>query len=397
VCDLQEELVILGVRGVPAAHGGFETFAENLSVYLVDKGWRVTVYCQVNPNEPLPPNDHWNGVRRIFIPTSLDGAVGTVQFDWRSTIDAIKVGSTLVLTLGYNTALFGGLLRLKGIKNVINMDGIEWSRAKWGPLQKAWLWMNERFGCWFGNHLIADHPEIKRYLAKKISADKITTIPYGAHTVKDADLNVLTNFSLKPRCYAILIARPEPENSILEIVRAFSTKKRNCCLVVLGKYDAEKSAYQRSVVEAASAEVRFLGAIYDRSIVESLRMGALLYVHGHTVGGTNPSLVEAMGSGSAVLAHQNAFNQWVAGDEAAYFADESSCAAEFDRLLSDEAALQKMSEASRLRHEERFQWSQILSSYEGLLQTWLPKERSVGSSEESARNDQKRPKEMAPK
>lgn len=336
----------------------------------------MTVYCQVDSGEQLPADDTWNGVGRVFIPTTLSGAAATVQFDWSCTLDVIRRRPPLVLTLGYNTAIFGLLLRIKGITNIINMDGVEWARAKWGPLERAWLWMNERFGCWFGNHLIADHPEIKKYLSRKIDKRKITTIAYGAPDVSDADFSHIRKFSLEPRSYAIVIARPEPENSILEIVRAFSQKRRGRKLVVLGKYDREKSKFHEKVMCAASPEVVFLGAIYDKEIVEALRYGALLYVHGHRVGGTNPSLVEALGSGCAVLAHDNRFNRWVTGPEGAFFEDEDACASLFDALLGDEARLHSMSVASRARHHEAFQWSHILSNYESLLLEWLLGEAS---------------------
>jgi len=207
-----------------------------------------------------------------------------------------------VLTLGYNTAVFCLAYRLKGIANLINMDGIEWRRQKWSTLERVWLYFNERAGCWLGNHLIADHPEIKAHLATRVANSKITMIPYGADRIDNADSGVLAQYGLQPGGYAMVIARPEPENSILEIVAAFSRKPRGMRLVVLGRYDLEMP-YHKQVMDAASAEVMFPGAIYDKATVSALRFHSALYAHGHQVGGTNPSLVEAMGAGSAVLAH----------------------------------------------------------------------------------------------
>ena len=125
-------LRILGTRGVPAAHGGFETFAECLSLYLVSKGWRVVVYCQVDGTGPMF-TDVWHGVERVNIPVAPQGPKGTIVFDWQATVHAAG-HRDLCLTLGYNTAVFCALLRLRGIPNLINMDGIEWSRAKWSPV-----------------------------------------------------------------------------------------------------------------------------------------------------------------------------------------------------------------------------------------------------------------------
>ncbi len=156
-----KQLIITGIRGVPAAHGGFETFAENLAVYLVKYGWKVTVYCQESYNDFQQVSEtEWQGVRRIHIPVKGQGAKATIIFDYLSLKHAAKEPG-LVLTLGYNTALFNLRLRLSGKKNLINMDGIEWKRDKWKWYEKAWLYFNERAGCLIGNHLIADHPEIK--------------------------------------------------------------------------------------------------------------------------------------------------------------------------------------------------------------------------------------------
>ena len=361
---MTKRLRILGTRGIPANHGGFETFAEHLALYLVGRGWEVTVYCQVQAGAGFHES-HWQGVHLVRIPVKQQGALGTIVFDWKSSVHAAR-SPGLVLTLGYNTAVFCALFRSKGINNLINMDGIEWRRQKWGPVAKAWFWFNSWVGCWFGNHLIADHPEIAKYLEARVRAGKITTIPYGAHEVLDADPTHLVDYGLIPRGYAILIARAEPENSILEVVRAWSRKQRGIKLVVLGQYDSRHS-YQRKVMEAASAEVIFPGAIYEKPVVESLRFFSLLYLHGHQVGGTNPSLVEALGAGSPVLAHNNRFNRWVAGEGALYFSNEDECDARLDAILQDETTLATMRQASLDKHGVEYTWGRVLSDYERLL------------------------------
>lgn len=368
---MANNLLILGTRGIPAQHGGFETFAEKLSLFLVKRGWQVTVFCQED-GDGKSWESTWEGVRRIHIPVTRAGAVGTVIFDWKATRRALSEHG-LFLTLGYNTALFNLMQRLRQQKNVINMDGIEWRRDKWGLIAKTWFWLNERAGCWIGNHLVADHPRIKEHLATRVSADKITMIPYGGDEVLSADAVLLTAYGLEPGAFSVIIARPEPENSFLEMVRAFSSKQRNHKLVVLGNFTPERNAFHKEVMNAASEEVIFPGAIYEAPVVQALRFYSRFYLHGHRVGGTNPSLVEALGAGCAVIAHDNHFNRWVAGPEAAYFKDEAECASLFDRLLPDDVAVQRMKAASRARFYERFTWEQVLSEYEELLTRWYPK------------------------
>lgn len=361
----QPTLRILGIRGVPAAHGGFETFAERLAPYLVERGWRVIVYCQQEGREPLR-QDVWKGVERVHIAVAGDGPASTIRFDWASTLHAAK-HDDLCLVLGYNTAAFMAALRMRGVTSVINMDGIEWSRAKWGPVAKTWFWLNERAGAWLGNYLVADHPEIAKHLATRASSSKIHTIAYGADRIAQADAAPVQVLGLVPGQYVTVIARPEPENSLLEIVRAFSRRRRGKQLAVLGNY-AATNAYHQEVKRAAGDEVRFLGAIYDQAVVSALRFHSAAYLHGHRVGGTNPSLVEALGAGNAVLAHDNPFNRWVAGPQAAYFGDETALAAQFDALLDAPERLQAMRQASVDRHQQAFQWPHILAQYRELLE-----------------------------
>jgi glycosyltransferase involved in cell wall biosynthesis len=251
------------------------------------------------------------------------------------------------------------------------MDGVEWRRAKWSRGAKAWLWLNDWAGCWLGNHLVADHPEIARHLRTRVSPRKISTIAYGAPRLLGRDEAQVRGLGLEPGRYLTLIARAEPENSVLEIVRAFSIRPRGVRLAVLGKYDPSY-AYHVAVKAAAGAEVSFLGAIYDKPVIEALRYHSLAYVHGHQVGGTNPSLVEALGAGNAVIAHDNEFNRWVAGDGARYFGDTNTLCSILNEVIDDAALREAMRAASIARFESELTWDRILKQYETLLEGWLP-------------------------
>lgn len=364
-------LRILGIRGIPAAHGGFETFAEYLSIHLTLRGWRVIVYCQEDGYGPIF-EDKWQGIERVRIPVSQTGPKGTIVFDWKATAHSAQF-SDLCLTLGYNTAVFCSLLRLKGVPNIINMDGIEWSRMKWGPIAKLWFWLNDWAGCWLGNHLVADHPQIKLHLQSRVREKKITTIPYGADAVSITTVKPLASLGLNLEAgqFWTVIARPEPENSLLEIVQGFSAKQRGMQLVVLGNYNSE-NIYHSSVKSAASPEVLFVGAIYDKTVVQSLRVHSVGYIHGHQVGGTNPSLVEALGAGNAVLAHDNRFNRWVAGDSAMYFDSADSFSECIDSLINDTGKLEQLRKEALVRFETEFTWPNVLAQYEQLLEVHLP-------------------------
>ena len=151
---------------------------------------------------------------------------------------------------------------------------------------------------------------------------------------------------------------------------------------MLGRLDPSGNAYHAAVRDAASDAVIFAGAVYEQDIVRALRFHGALHAHGHRVGGTNPSLVEAMGAGNAILAHDNRFNRWVAGDAAAYFTDADSCAATLDILLADRARCAAMQDAARARHAAAFRWEPVLAAYEKLLTDCLPARLTQGQQHE---------------
>jgi glycosyltransferase involved in cell wall biosynthesis len=371
---IKKTVRILGTHGVPAAYGGFETAAENVGLFLASHGWRVVVYCQVDGKGPLR-EDSWNGLERVMIPVDIEGWRGTSKFDLMSIRHAAKFDD-LCLTFGYNTAIFNLLQRLKGIPNVINMDGIEWSRSRWGFFRQAILYTNERIACFVGNHLIADHPEIEKFLLTRAPSRKLTTIAYGAYSVDDASTTAVVSRGLEPGRYMTLICRPIPENSILELVRGFSRKQRGYKLVLLGDYKPDDDPYHRQVMDAASDEVVFLGSIYGKVEVEALRFHSAMYLHGHTVGGTNPSLVEALAVGNPVIAHDNPYNRWVARDAAVYFSTEQDVSDHLDQLLASPGRLEQMHTASLRRHGEEFTWEHVAGQYEQLLLRFLPNSRA---------------------
>lgn len=280
-----------------------------------------------------------------------------------------------MLTLGYNTASFGIWYRLRSTTNLINMDGLEWRRQKWRLHEKAWLYLNDLAARLLGDHLVADHPEIKSFLTReswpKVSPHRVELIPVGADPIGETDVGILKRYGLTPKGYALVIGRAEPENSILEMVLAFSRTRRGIQLVILGDYQPAKFPFHREVTERASDEVVFLGTIFEKPILDTLRTFARIYLHGHTVGGTNPSLIESMAAASPVLARNNRFNRWTAGSAAHYFADEQECADQLDSLLYDEEQLARMGAAGLERYHDVFGSNQDVKSYESLVSRFI--------------------------
>lgn len=371
---------ILGTHGVPAAYGGFETAAENIGLHLLHQGWRVVVYCQVPGVGPIEV-DQWNGVERVKISEPREGWLGTASFDLKSIRHAIRAhqGGEAWLTFGYNTGVFDLAPRVRRIPNVINMDGMEWTRRRWGLVKQGILLGNERLAGLAGNLLVADHPHIAKYLARHFGSRRVVTIAYGAHEVTNAPTAPVSELGLTPGRYATVVCRPIPENNVLEIVRAWSAARRDMVLLVVGPY-GQADPYQREVLEAASDEVLFPGPIFEPARLNALRFHSALYLHGHTVGGTNPSLVEAMSAGNPVIAHDNVYNRWVAGEDNAYFRDEFDLASLLTSLLPDEPRRQLMGRGSRRRYNEQFTWSRIGSQYEEALMTVLTRRGPVSGT-----------------
>ena len=357
-------VLIVGVRGIPNRYGGFERFVEVLAPWLALRGHDVTVFCETAKGEGVADGqDSWRGVRRRFIKVGAPGSLATVLYDL-SAFRAAKRGD-VVLVFGYGTALFQGLLRLKGVPHAVNMDGIEWRRQKWGPLARAWLRMNEWLASRLATELIADHPEIQREVSDRLGRTS-RMIAYGVDSPLNLgrDSETLGRLWLTSTAFDLVIARPEPENQIHCILSAWRAGRRARPMVVVGKFSGNK--YGRALMRDFP-EVRFVGPIYDHDALNVLRGRSTLYLHGHSVGGTNPSLIEAMAAGAVVVAHDNPYNRWVLDNGGMYFGDAAQLAAVIDAPLPSDG-----NEALRQRAREicaqRFSWGSILSQYEDLVE-----------------------------
>lgn len=366
-----KHVYLFGLRGLPAAHGGFETLAEALTPYLSKQGWQVTVFCQAEGKKQHKKIFYYKGARcvqlaPVIFGRMLHGTIATGLFDFYSFLYARKLSAGAWLTFGYNTGFLNFLFKRKSCPQMINMDGMEWQRDKWNWIYKIIFRINYIFSMLAGNILVADHPEIAKILRKSAIAKRIVTIAYGADAVMQANHELLQPYQLLPKEYGLVIARSEPENNILAIVQAWSRKKRHMPLFVLGKYD-DKNSYHRKIKNAASDEVIFPGAIYKSETVRALRFFASIYFHGHKVGGTNPSLVEALAAGNAIIAHDNPFNRYVADQSALYFKGADDLAEIIDHVMLAPETMQPLSMHARARHAQDYQWPLILEQYQQAL------------------------------
>lgn len=360
-------LAILGTRGIPARYGGFETFAESLAEGLVRCGCDVTVFCEETGGES--PSSY-KGINLVYVWTPRLGALSTIAFD---LLCLLKAWSTydVVYMLGYGAAPFCIIPRLLGRKVWINMDGVEWRRSKWSAVGRLYLRMMERIAVAVASRLIADATAIKAHLEQRYGTlEKCDVIAYGAHVVEPVDSRDLNDYAgLIPGDYYLVVCRLEPENHVREIVEGYLLSGSAHPLVIVGGI-ADQTVYVRQLLSLASDRVRFVGAIYDQHALSMMRYNAGAYIHGHSVGGTNPSLLEAMGAGNLVIAHDNQFNREVLGSIGRYFVDPaelSNAIGEVDRLGPE--ARGRISAAVRDRIRSAYSWDQIVHAHWKLVQS----------------------------
>src|SRR5690554_116426 len=204
---MHKRLLILGTRGVPAQYGGFDLIAEELSVHLVQKGWRVTVYCHEDWNRTVPYETMWGRVRRVHIPVKQTGFLGSLVFGFKAAMHA-RNQPTMALTMGYQNAVFSLLQTLRGKTNFFHMcDCIHQSKALNAPT-RLWLKLNERIASAASTHLLVDNPERKTYLNQYVNDKKITVIPTGALAVTDASTEAVREMGLEPGKFSTVIALP---------------------------------------------------------------------------------------------------------------------------------------------------------------------------------------------
>ena len=355
-------LAILGTRGIPAKYGGFETFTEEISTRLVAKGNAVTVYC-----EGLEKASAHKGVDLVYIPSMKLGPLTTILFDLRCLWHARK-DYDVIYMLGYGASIFCFLPRLWGTKVWINMDGIEWARAKWGFVAKVYFKIMEAFAVRIADRIIADAEGIKDYLQRRHSfKTPCSVVAYGGRIVEDATTAVLNEYGLRPLGYYLIVCRLEPENHVLEILQGFAASNSTCSLIVIGN-DRAVTNYVKKLELICDERIKFVGVVYDNVKLSSLRYHCRAYIHGHSVGGTNPSLLEALGCNNVVIAHDNVFNREVAGEAAVYFKtreDITKCIERIDSMEEKERSRLSCIAGKRIR--DSYNWDVITEQYYSLL------------------------------
>lgn len=362
------KIAIVGTRGIPNNYGGFEQLAEYLSVGLVKKGHQVYVY---SPHNHIYKEPSWKGVHILhqYDPEYKLGTAGQFIYDFNCILDCRKRDFDIILQLGYTSSSVWSKLFPKKSIIITNMDGLEWKRTKFPKPVQKFVKYAERMAVAGSDYFIADSIGIQNYLKRAYNKNS-TYIAYGAHLFYNSSETVLSEFGLEPYKYNMLIARLEPENSIELILSGLINSATDLPFLIIGNYESKYGAYLRN--KFSDPRLRFLGAIYDIEKLNNLRHYSNLYFHGHTVGGTNPSLLEAMASDCLICANNNEFNSAILGSDAYYFSDSPGVTALLDTIRKDEQELQKINN-NRAKILNQFSWDKIIDAYESCFKKCLAK------------------------
>jgi len=354
-------IAILGSRGIPNRYGGYEVCAQELGIRLVEHGHQVTVYC----GHDHPVKDKiWQGITREIIvnPEKKTGTVGQFIYDLNCNLHSRKNKFDIVLHLGYTSDSIWCWLWTKKSIHLVNMDGQEWKRLKYSQSIRRFLKYAERLATKRSKYLVADSHPIEKYLAEKYNKP-IRYIAYGAAIPVSISHAVPERYGLKSKQFDLLLARMEPENNIEMAIEAKLFSKDNIPLVIIGN----KNKYKTQLINkfGNQAVIKFEDAIYESEKVNSLRYHCRYYIHGHSVGGTNPSLLEAMACSCVILAHKNPFNKSVLGEDAFYFDSRKELSEAFLRPFPD--AYHKWVSNNLVKIRNEFNWDNITKQYEKLF------------------------------
>lgn len=362
------KIAILGTRGIPNYYGGFEQFAEFFSVYLVEKGHEVFVYN--SHNHPFQEKT-FQGVNIIHQndPEHKLGTFGQFIYDYNCIMDSRKRNLDIVLQLGYTSNSIWCFLLPKKPIIITNMDGLEWKRSKYSKPVQQFLKFAERLAVISSDYLISDSLGIKDFITKQYNKDS-TYIAYGAHQFNDPNEAILSDFNVEKNQFNMIMARFEPENNLDMVLEGVALDENKTPILVIGKHETKYGNYLKNKYKNHQ-NIRFMGGIYNLDHLNNLRHFSNLYFHGHSVGGTNPSLLEAMASKALIVAHNNHFNKAILKENGHYFSNPQEVKNILDTIkkIDNLQLVQNNFEAI----ENEFNWDKINGEYLQLFEECISK------------------------
>ena len=358
-------IAMLGSRGIPHTYSGYELFLGEVGPRLVSRGHEVIVYCRRSLFHRRPKT--YQGVQLIYLPSIETKVLGTPTHTLVSICDVLFRSVDMIFVVNLVNGFHCILPRLLGKNVAINVDGLDWKRDKWGKIGKAYFYLNAkcvRLICPKG--VVTDAHEMRRIYLDEFDTPNVC-ITYGADLATTADPAVVRKYGLEPLKYYLIASRLVPENSADLIVRAFEKVRTTRVLAIAGNANYRSSFVDR-LKQTKDERVRFLGHVGNADDVKELHCNAYAYIHGHSLGGTNPALLKALGCGNCVLALHTPFNVEVLQDYGILFErDPLDLAAKLQHIEDHpEVAVQYRRRAPE-RIREAYTWDKITDQYEELF------------------------------
>ncbi|MCC3272959.1 DUF1972 domain-containing protein [Arthrobacter zhangbolii] len=360
VADSRLRIALVGTRGVPARYGGFETCVEEVGKRLVERGHQVTVYCRIDARTDTSVREYL-GMDLVHLPALHKRSLETLSHTGLSAAHLLGHRPDAAIVFNAANSPWLPLLRGAGIPVATHVDGLEWKRAKWGPVGQRYYRYAEALAVRYSDALIADAGGIQQYYREEFDAEAVL-ITYGAPILGDAGDHRLAEVDLTANQYHLVVARMEPENHVHTIVEGYLRSGSVLPLVVVGSAPYAEQ-YTGSIRRMADARVRFLGGVWDQELLDQLYANSRVYWHGHSVGGTNPSLLRAMGAGAAVNAFDVVFNREVLRSAGRFFTNPEDVS---KLALAAEISPQDAAERGRtsLQEAARYDWDDVTYKYE---------------------------------
>lgn len=360
---------MVGTRGVPARYGGFETAIEEVGSRLAARGHEITVYCR-RPSDGTAPLDEHLGMQLVHLPALRTKSLETLTHSAISAVHAAVQRRTHDAVFVFNGANSPWIpfFRARRMPVAVHVDGLEWRRAKWGGNGRRYYRMAETLSVRWADALIADAEGIAAYYRDEFGAST-EGISYGAPQLHDLPSDKLAQLDLVPGGYHVAVARFEPENHVDLIVRGFRASSAQKPLVVVGSAPYADD-YVRGIRDVADSDlrIRLIGSVWDQDLLNQLYAHSASYLHGHSIGGTNPSLLRAMGAGAAVVALDVRFNREVLGPAGMFFSDEFSLADAIGAIERHPDVARKLGACLQQRADEHYRWDDVATRYEQLAE-----------------------------
>ncbi|MBN2030695.1 DUF1972 domain-containing protein [bacterium] len=367
-------IAIFGARGIPAKWGGFDTFVTHLAPRLAEKGHDVVVFCQPKYSDKTKPK-WYKGVRLIYLPTIYGKTTETFVHELLSSLYALFILKkfNIYYILGCRSTIVYWLHYLLRRTLIINTDGLDWVRRKWGVVARCFLKLNYAIARKIGYYLVSDSKELKKYYLENYHIET-AFLTSGGEIVTERDESILDQYGLKSHDYFLVVCRIEPENNIDIIIREFEKTTIPKKLVIVGGANY-KSSYLQKLMGTHDKRIIFLGPVYTEGHIEQIFLHAFVYIHGHEVGGTNPSLLQAMACGNVILAHDVRFNREVLNNDGLLWnKEEGNLRAKLIQVTEDYAYYRKVLPKKYIRRiQDYYTWDKVGEDHE-LFFRWINKE-----------------------